>query len=215
MAKNPNRLVLMYSEESSVSFDIANEVFREMSLPDSAHASLRYRCLGFVEGCLSTVSHILCQNCEVWVMKEYGVVQSWTKQYIITEKMVNRPLGLLDSGELLLRKWNGSLILFNPKKRKVEDFGISMGLFTFQVVTYMESLVSVMPDEQSNSMEGKHQVIEARNRKDQNSSILNYLFSLSFLAPFYDHFLVREFIDVPVLSSCIEINFFISSSSLF
>ncbi|KAK9283824.1 hypothetical protein L1049_012078 [Liquidambar formosana] len=150
-----------------VSFDMADEVFCEMSLPDSS-MFFGHTCVGLVEGWLSVVSYLASWKCEVWVMKEYGVVQSWTRQYVIAEKSViyslDRPLGLLDSGELLLGKWNGGLMLYDPKSTRVEKFGTSMGPFLCQVATYMESLVSVMPVKQPSWMDGKHHVKQGTKR---------------------------------------------------
>ncbi|PON41766.1 F-box domain containing protein [Parasponia andersonii] len=69
-----------------VAFDLANEEFREIKIPDSPNSSDLFgpsHCYVF-QDCLSiTFSYRFCSDSkiEVWAMKEYGVEGSWTKQY--------------------------------------------------------------------------------------------------------------------------------------
>ncbi|PON85008.1 F-box domain containing protein [Trema orientale] len=71
-----------------VAFDLVHEEFREIKIPDQPNSSdllstVRHHCFVF-QDCLSiTISYGLHpdRKIEVWVMKEYGVEGSWTKQY--------------------------------------------------------------------------------------------------------------------------------------
>ncbi|PON83790.1 F-box domain containing protein [Trema orientale] len=71
-----------------VAFDLVNEEFRDIKVPDHPNSSdlfcpSRHQCYVF-QDCLSmTISYGFSSNrkIEVWLMKEYGVEGSWTKRY--------------------------------------------------------------------------------------------------------------------------------------
>ncbi|PON54619.1 F-box associated domain, type [Parasponia andersonii] len=77
-----------------VAFDLVNEEFREIKIPDHPNSgglfcTKHHHCCVF-QDCLSmTISDRFCfdSKIEVWVMKEYGVEGSWTKQYSFSTSM--------------------------------------------------------------------------------------------------------------------------------
>ncbi|CAA3024875.1 Hypothetical predicted protein [Olea europaea subsp. europaea] len=87
----------------------------------------------------------------VWVLKEYGVKESWTKVVFIPymddpgKYMYSIPLCILPNGEVLLAL-GSSIVVYNlqdnsfrfPKITNVNDF--------LGAITYVESLVSLDAD---------------------------------------------------------------------
>jgi F-box interacting protein len=67
-----------------LSFDLRDEVFREMIFPHHMTRSHTDIVTCVFSGSLA----LLCYDkkrffCSIWVMKEYGVVDSWVKQFTI------------------------------------------------------------------------------------------------------------------------------------
>ncbi|KAF2284834.1 hypothetical protein GH714_031001 [Hevea brasiliensis] len=85
-----------------ISFDLADEKFRMVPIPDSAgferHGYHRLK-LVTIGGCLSVVLNINYGSFEIWVMKEYGVRQSWTKEFNISSDL---PRELEEEEKLIL-----------------------------------------------------------------------------------------------------------------
>ncbi|KAK9741602.1 hypothetical protein RND81_03G116600 [Saponaria officinalis] len=67
-----------------VGFDLDEEIFRIIPAPRSVYAvDFTYDIVGELGGCLCTLSVLSNKETKVWVMKEYGVEQSWTKLMIV------------------------------------------------------------------------------------------------------------------------------------
>ncbi|KAA8532616.1 hypothetical protein F0562_032568 [Nyssa sinensis] len=103
-----------------VLFDMAGEVFREIALPDSVPPKAII--LGTLGRSLSFFTSLPYPSgeYEIWVMKEYGVVESWTKLYVTRsdpDMMGMMPLGIMDSGEALFQEMGG-LVSYDPKSER-------------------------------------------------------------------------------------------------
>ncbi|VFQ66215.1 unnamed protein product [Cuscuta campestris] len=66
---------------------------------------------------------------EVWIMKEYGVKESWVRQFVILVDEWCVPLVQMDTGKILIKSGDG-LYLCNPwtqvfEKVKFEINGLS------------------------------------------------------------------------------------------
>ncbi|KAL3506321.1 hypothetical protein ACH5RR_031703 [Cinchona calisaya] len=105
-----------------VSFDLANEAFGEVGIPNQDFSE---RSLGVLGGCLSHLNFILEYNgVDVWIMKEYGVRESWIKEDFVPFSYM--PFGFLHctpvfsskNGKILL-KLGRDLMLYNSKSRSV------------------------------------------------------------------------------------------------
>ncbi|XP_043700430.1 F-box protein CPR1-like [Telopea speciosissima] len=131
-----------------VSFDVRNEVFREIQLPNCVEGK-RHKFVRALEGFLSLIECIPGGNVEIWVMKDYGVNGSWTKQFTIEllygygfeDSRAVFPKEILRSGEILIEKNNKNLVLYNPEskgQRELEINGLPDG---FESFLFMESLV--------------------------------------------------------------------------
>ncbi|KMT02893.1 hypothetical protein BVRB_8g194700 [Beta vulgaris subsp. vulgaris] len=113
--------------------------------------------LGVLDECLCLVTRILPQldNVYVWVMKEYGVEESWTKLFNVIEANIVGPLSSsplassYEEGEVLLRRADDEhgLCYYNLKSKIVKSGPkISSSLKFHDVNLCVESLVPIMPN---------------------------------------------------------------------
>lgn len=143
-----------------VSFDLANEVFEEVPKP-SCEALNKYEYhLLVIKGCLSAAFFCKRGKLEIWVMKSYGVKESWSKEYSIGKhvpKGINlrenvewdwrrkflktlsrardvRVLCVLNNGDILLEYKGKALATYEPRRRKFKDIKIQGTPKLFQVV---------------------------------------------------------------------------------
>ncbi|XP_065620781.1 F-box/kelch-repeat protein At3g06240-like [Quercus suber] len=80
---------------------------------------------------------------EVWVMKEYGVVESWTKLYDIdSNERWGRVIGFKKNGEVLMSREDRDLLLYEPNsQRTIWDLRKNDVSSCFYLDNYVESLV--------------------------------------------------------------------------
>ncbi|KAG5531226.1 hypothetical protein RHGRI_025997 [Rhododendron griersonianum] len=125
-----------------VSLDLEKETYGEVLQPNygKAHPDLELcvleRCLGVL--CTSPKNHI-----DVWIMKEYGKIDSWTKLFTIQD--VARPyfqtLCISKKGELLIL-FGQHLSIYSSKNGTCRNLVIHNANNCEQMCTYVESLVS-------------------------------------------------------------------------
>ena len=145
-----------------VSFDLADEQFREIPKPDCGGLSRCNYHLLVLGGCLSAAVHRSNGKLEVWVMKEYDVKESWIKEFNIGAHLpkglkqdVNRPhriwrnapkgrgvriLCLLKNGEILLEYKGRVLVSYNPERGKFKDLTLKGLPNWFQTFVHVGSL---------------------------------------------------------------------------
>lgn len=132
-----------------VSFDMKTESFGTMIVPDSVEQQWTLS-VAAVDESLSLI-HMKLDSCSVWMMKEYGIVNSWTKKLEIKLGSFygpfQRPLGFTRNGHVLMAARSGDLVSYDPESENFKGLGINGGLsgdqqsFYFYVHTYVESLV--------------------------------------------------------------------------
>ncbi|XP_062162393.1 F-box/kelch-repeat protein At3g23880-like [Alnus glutinosa] len=136
-----------------LSFDMSNEVFLKTPLPDT------YREGGeelFVlnELIVITIPMTIDEQYfeliyDIWVLLEIGVKDSWTKLFTIGPFIeINDigwpgPLGFWKNDIMLIVKSDGQLALYDPSSKQLTNLQIHGDIMCFQLVTYMETLVSV------------------------------------------------------------------------
>ncbi|PIA28130.1 hypothetical protein AQUCO_07200041v1 [Aquilegia coerulea] len=136
-----------------VSFDLKDEVFQEIPLPkgvsyydDPAEDFYDIK-IGEFDGNLCLFCTYIEEDVhiQIWVMKEYGVISSWSNQYKIGEAKTwssyLEPLGVARSGEIIIREDKRQLAVYDPKTNSVkslQEFGLEFDL----VYAYIGSLVS-------------------------------------------------------------------------
>ncbi|KAL4628856.1 hypothetical protein ACB092_05G268000 [Castanea dentata] len=85
----------------------------------------------------------LDETYDVWVMKEYGVVESWTKLYIIDYGIIlGRVIGFKKNGEVLVTRNDRDLLLYEPNSQRIIwDLQKNYVSSYFYLDNYVESLV--------------------------------------------------------------------------
>ncbi|KDO46586.1 hypothetical protein CISIN_1g016367mg [Citrus sinensis] len=149
-----------------MSFDLAEEDFGEIGLPDCGSLSVCNFHLVVLRGCLSAVHCLDDKGMEIWIMKEYKVRESWSKDYIIgtylpaslrenarphLEMLKKSGLGRGSSqvvcdwknGEILLEYANGALVSYNPENEELKDLVIFDPPKWFCSIVHVESLFLV------------------------------------------------------------------------
>ncbi|KAL2476638.1 F-box/kelch-repeat protein [Abeliophyllum distichum] len=126
-------------------FRMTDEVFEEMQLPDALSNELPINLNAAVfEESLAVFQYdarVWSKSCSIWVMKEYGVPESWSKQfYVDLNEGLGMVLGFRKNGHVLLSDRNGDLISYNPGTGAREDLGIVGTKDSFYVDIYLETL---------------------------------------------------------------------------
>jgi len=126
-----------------VSFDLGDEEFREIPKPDCGGLNRTNHRLVNLKGCLCAVVYGNYMKLDIWVMRSYGVKESWGKEYSIgtylpkgLKQNLDRPMWIwknaengkvvrvlcvLENGEVLLEYKNRVLVAYDPKVGKFKD----------------------------------------------------------------------------------------------
>ncbi|XP_052179115.1 F-box protein At3g07870 [Diospyros lotus] len=119
-----------------VSFDIADEQFREVARPDCGGLNRTNYHLVVLGGCLAAVVCFHHYRFEIWVMKEYDVKESWVKEFNIKDgsprfmksqtrhpygiwkhasgQRIARVVCMLENGNILIEYRGGVLVSHDP-----------------------------------------------------------------------------------------------------
>ncbi|KAL6222687.1 hypothetical protein ACLB2K_006078 [Fragaria x ananassa] len=136
-----------YDEEHGiVCFDLAAKEFRGMWLPHFDNDGKSIRSLGVCEGCLcvSRYAEGVCDSVDLWVMKEYGVSDSWTTLFCL--KVPDPPVWLEFGRKLLVVECSTfavegcQLIRIDHKENRKVDQYMLKGILMC-MVEYEESLL--------------------------------------------------------------------------
>nr|POE69395.1 f-box protein cpr30 [Quercus suber] len=141
---------------------MSHEVFRIMKLPDEVFRKLRYpvdnvpsiqrvkdfcvfnECLAFVVYKEDTVTE---NYFDIWVMREYGVEDSWTKQLVVGPLLgINRPLQFFNNGVLFLADDDDAIAWYNISSNEIRNFRLlefPESFISKRAMVYVESLVSL------------------------------------------------------------------------
>ncbi|XP_071939119.1 F-box protein CPR1-like [Coffea arabica] len=103
--------------------------------------------LNVFQGCLCLLCDENDDHTDVWIMKEYGVTESWTKVFTIlinkpSRSSVFTPLCRSEKGEVLLLL-GSKLVLYNPENATCVDISFrDQEIRAYYAFVYTESLVS-------------------------------------------------------------------------
>ncbi|XP_012852423.1 PREDICTED: F-box protein At3g07870-like [Erythranthe guttata] len=127
---------------SILAFDIRDEVFSEVNLPDKLASAIKPELRIFVIGGLfGAVNYDGCESCEVWAMKEYCVKESWTKLYNVPLRFwVEKIVAFSNRGEALLsirRRVKSYIVANNPDTRYVKNYIVAYDPDTRRVKNYI------------------------------------------------------------------------------
>lgn len=139
-----------------LAFNITSEVFHVITLPRclAKKNQLNMNVTAF-KGSLSLVPNnynLWGEEYSVWIMKEYGMPESWTKMFNIKfdgPGQVSRVIAFRKNGEVLYTSDEGKLYSYEPNTRKTQDLNFGSNLCqlspcaprSYYIDTYMESLV--------------------------------------------------------------------------
>ncbi|KDP30858.1 hypothetical protein JCGZ_13801 [Jatropha curcas] len=138
-----------------ISFDLEDEKFREVPVPSRESFGRHCSRLVILKGCLSAVNQGF-RSLYIWVMKEYGVKESWIKEFSIgasiprdlyyhPEQSIQnfsqaRVLCVLSNGEILLQYYCRSLVSYEPNSGTFKELGIRCLPESFNAVVHIASL---------------------------------------------------------------------------
>ena len=139
-----------------LSFDVNSEKFKELPLPDDEGSFIVTKCITSFKGKLALIKfgygvqpHSML--CSIWVMKEYGVLDSWNKLCVLPVDAFIDFTGFTNYGILLIqnmprlvstnceleRKYKS--VLIDPETLHENEISIQVN-YHLDVATYMESL---------------------------------------------------------------------------
>nr|XP_011462792.1 PREDICTED: uncharacterized protein LOC105351075 [Fragaria vesca subsp. vesca] len=120
------------------------------TVPPPSHFAPKDLCsLGVSEGCL-----LLCgyggntSKFEMWIMRDYGVQESWTKTFVIESlnpRKAYDPNMFLSNGEILMSYGDGvgAVVCYNPETKSIRETSIAPIESQFVVTGYSPSFVSL------------------------------------------------------------------------
>ncbi|CAI9099954.1 OLC1v1036857C1 [Oldenlandia corymbosa var. corymbosa] len=104
-----------------VTLDLANELWGKIELPDFGGKGVFNWSLGKLKGCLSLSALRRGGEVDVWVMKEYGVKESWTKMAILPHNLLPSDGGGPFMKPLFGCKEGLYLVVYHAHKRRGKE----------------------------------------------------------------------------------------------
>ncbi|CAL5393954.1 unnamed protein product [Camellia sinensis] len=134
-------------------FDFGSEQFRVVPEPPEFGLHKEFPDhirLGVLQDFLSICDFSSPSRINIWLMKDYGIKESWSKELVIENGIGKRvhlcsyePIIILKSGEILMLVNKDTVMLYNPKSgsfKKLNIFGIKS---EFYGIAYIPSFVSL------------------------------------------------------------------------
>ncbi|KAG5632178.1 hypothetical protein H5410_003895 [Solanum commersonii] len=138
---------------SILCFDITTEVFHVMKMPNNYHSFGR-TCYALVilSECLTLICYPDSKSdidptqdlMDIWIMREYGVYESWFKKYTIGRRFpIESPLGVWKHNILTFQSTTGYLIFYDLNSGKTQEFSLRGSPRSLRVASYKENLNSI------------------------------------------------------------------------
>ncbi|KAJ6991948.1 F-box protein CPR30-like isoform X1 [Populus alba x Populus x berolinensis] len=132
-------------------FDIRDDKFFELPQPDYENKGMNFQVdVGVLEGNLCVMCNYEHVCVDVWVMKEYGVKESWCMMFSvqgikwISAFMFLRPLVYSKDGDKVLLEVNGEkLFWYDWKNKHAKVVRVRGGPSSFGSEMYVESLIRI------------------------------------------------------------------------
>ncbi|KAK9284747.1 hypothetical protein L1049_023924 [Liquidambar formosana] len=124
--------------------------------------------------------------CSIWVMREYGIAESWSKQFTIDlEGGVGKIISLRKNDEVLVATKNGELVSYHPETHQIMHLAIRSThepfstQDSFYLGAYVESLVLLkkvngvlrMENESCGLVTHKGALVLPRNEESENCGL--------------------------------------------
>ncbi|KAJ6293244.1 hypothetical protein OIU78_025268 [Salix suchowensis] len=131
------------------------EQFKLVALPPASQihdgVGLMYpSSVGVIKGCLFMTNGVCMEDekFEIWVMEEYGIVESWSKKFVLSNLEVQhsisyQPLYFLSSGQILLCEDHESIGVYVPNLERIHEDKFYKGKDSFLVTVHNPSFVSL------------------------------------------------------------------------
>ncbi|XP_059635339.1 F-box protein At3g07870-like [Cornus florida] len=140
----------LFPAKHIASFDIANELFGVIPYPEMVVDGGGGLSLVVLGGCLSIMDSSFHEHIDLWIMKDYGVKESWVKSFSIRFHLVGwdiikyvRTLCVQGNGELLMLHNNQALLSYSPRAMTLRKLRIAGLPSWFEMVNHVGSLVSL------------------------------------------------------------------------
>ncbi|KAG5631419.1 hypothetical protein H5410_003136 [Solanum commersonii] len=89
------------------------------------------------------------QSIDIWVMKIYGVRNSWIKEFTVGPLLIEAPLSVwMNDTELMMESYNGKLVSCNLLLQETKDLDMYGVPQTLEGIVCKESLVSIKKERQ-------------------------------------------------------------------
>ncbi|PIA63635.1 hypothetical protein AQUCO_00201166v1 [Aquilegia coerulea] len=135
-----------------IALDIGEKVVREFLRPMEVDLN-DHISVGVLGGQLCMMNNFYDSDVKIWIMKNYGVSDSWSKLYVMGNTVLDareslhksRPLCFARNGEILF-KCDTKLVLYDPKRKmstNLEIHGISDWGDIDNIVKHDDSLVGL------------------------------------------------------------------------
>ncbi|GFY95120.1 hypothetical protein Acr_10g0005050 [Actinidia rufa] len=119
-----------------MSFHMVDEKFREINPP--AYTGRCWAITAFRDSLALFVDRKRCAaTWDVWVMKDYGVIESWERLCSLTDT-IGSPFEFTKKIEVILRSFKQNLVCYDPETQKVRN--LNAGAVYCVMVIYKESL---------------------------------------------------------------------------
>ncbi|KAK9291412.1 hypothetical protein L1049_019359 [Liquidambar formosana] len=109
-----------------------------------------YMRLGVLGGCLSICDFSNSDHIDIWIMKNYGVKESWSKDFFINNPIYERhnldyyePIMILNSGEILVLFNENALVLYSYETEGFDYLDIFVVKSDFHAIAHIPSFVSL------------------------------------------------------------------------
>ncbi|KAK9285396.1 hypothetical protein L1049_024588 [Liquidambar formosana] len=130
------------------SFHFGSEEFG--AIPAPAEKLMGYLHLGVLGGCLSICDGTNSDHIDIWIMKNYGVKESWSKDFVIDNLIFERhnldfyePIMILNSGEILILFNHDAVVLYSHETKGFDYLDIFGVKSMFEAIAHIPSFVSL------------------------------------------------------------------------
>ncbi|XP_038715896.1 F-box protein CPR1-like isoform X2 [Tripterygium wilfordii] len=154
-----------------IGFDLRSEEFYRVSQPDyeTYNFDLDLSVLG---GCLSALCNYNSQCVDVWVMKEYGVKESWTKLFKVEQPRLQflKALAYSEKGDqVLFLKNEEKLVWYDLQEKRTRRVRTACVLGSFSAQLCLGSLVPL------SRSKGAEKLLDKKEKRNKNNRQFAYL----------------------------------------
>ncbi|OIT08447.1 PREDICTED: F-box protein CPR30-like [Nicotiana attenuata] len=135
-----------------VSFNFSTELFQNILFPEGLDIEPCKSLVVLNESlaliCYTNIFYpqnvVTCQSIDIWLMKKYGVRESWIKEFTVGPMVIETPLSVwMNDVELMIESNNGKLASCNLFCGEFKDLNMSGDPNTLEIVVCKESLISI------------------------------------------------------------------------